>query len=65
MDATKPATPATPTVRAAHAHLAALRRRRPGGEAAIRVARRDLDVARGAALTKAASEVLRARKASS
>lgn len=64
MDATKPTTPATPTVRAAHARLAALHRHRPGDEAAIFAARRELDVARAAALTSAATRLLRGRERS-
>jgi hypothetical protein len=52
-------TPTTPTVRAAHARLAALHRHRPGDGAALLVARRELAIARAAALTAAATRLLR------
>lgn len=48
-----------PTVRAAHARLAAIRRHRPGDASAIGAAQRDLAVARAAALTASATALLR------
>lgn len=48
-----------PTVRAAHARLAAIRRWRPDDEYALRQARRDLAVAQAGALTAAATALLR------
>lgn len=52
-------TPSPPTVRAAHARLAAIRRWRPTDEAAIRSAKRDLVVAQAATLTATAAALLR------
>ena len=51
--------PSPPTVRAACARLAALRRWRPDDEAALRQAKRDLVVAQAAALTAEATALLR------
>ncbi|QVT79013.1 hypothetical protein ENKNEFLB_01393 [Nocardioides aquaticus] len=47
-----------PTVRAAHARLAAVRRWRPGDAEALAAARRDLAVARAATLTAEATALL-------
>lgn len=48
-----------PTVRAAHARLAATRRWRPDDAAAIKAAKRDLVVAQAAVLTASATALLR------
>lgn len=58
MDATPP------NVDTAQARLAALTRHRSPDDAAIRAARRDLEVARAAAMTAAAIELLRGNGAS-
>jgi hypothetical protein len=47
-----------PSVRSAHARLAALRRHRPGDEAAIVQAQRDLVVAQAAVLAADAAALL-------
>jgi hypothetical protein len=54
--------PKPPTVRSAHARLAALRRHRPTDEAAIRQAKRDLVVAQAAALAAEAARLLEAQE---
>ncbi|MGN6253356.1 MAG: hypothetical protein ACTHNS_16250 [Marmoricola sp.] len=54
-----PTPPSPPTVRSAHARLAAIRRHRPGDEAAIRQAQRDLVVATAASLAAEAARLLR------
>lgn len=52
-------TTSPPTVRAAHARLAATRRWRPDDAAAIKAAQRDLVVAQAAAMTAEATALLR------